>query len=343
MSETEISERAQALLKQLVEMYICDGQPVGSKTLVSAAFPSLSSATIRKVLGDLEERGFLSSPHPSAGRIPTTQGLRFFVNSLLKVSPLNKSQAKKVQDELEAHHSTSALITQVSKVLSELTHMVGIVTMPQSEQRLLRHVDFLSLADNRVLAILVFNEKEVQNRVIVTDHQYNAAELTQASNFLNQHFAGKELLAARQELLQALNQDRCQMDSLMKAVIDVASKAFVAEAHQADYVLAGQQNLFSNPLSSVQQLQKLFEAFTQKQQILHLLDQCLQSKQVQIFIGEEAGSEAFCNYSLITTRYCKDSETLGVLGVIGPTCMRYDKVIPVVNLAAKVLGALLNS
>lgn len=342
MTNETISERAQLLLKHLVNLYIRDGQPIGSKTLVYEAFPQLSPATVRKVLGDLEERGFICSPHTSAGRVPTTAGIRFFVDSLLSVHPLSDMQTKKMEAQLDPNQSTDSIIANTSTVLSELTHMVGIVTLPKGNQHILRHVEFLPLSDNRVLAILVFNEKEVQNRIIVTDHQYTASELTQASNFLNQHFVGKELFSAREELLKALNFDRLQMDSLMKAVVDVAGKAFVPPQKQDDYILAGQQNLFSNPLTSVTQLEKLFNAFTQKQQILHLLDTCLQSEGVQMFIGEESGYDAFRDCSVITSRYTVDGEVVGVLGVIGPTRMRYDRVIPVVEFTAKVLGTLLN-
>ncbi|MBS0289363.1 MAG: heat-inducible transcription repressor HrcA [Proteobacteria bacterium] len=342
MNEITISERAKQLLKHLVNLYIRDGQPVGSKTLVDEAFPQLSPATVRKVLGDLEDRGLICSPHTSAGRVPTTQGIRFFVDSLLSVHPLDEEQANRMTQQFDLNQSTDRLIAKTSSVLSELTHMVGIVTLPKCNHQLLRHVEFLPLADNRVLAILVFNERDVQNRIIVTDQSYSAAELTQASNFLNQHFVGKELLIARQELLKALNFDRTQMDSLMKAVVDVASKAFVRTQPQEDYILAGQQNLFANPLTSVHQLEKIFNAFTQKQQILHLLDSCLQSEGVQMFIGEESGYDAFREHSVITSRYTIDGEVVGVLGVIGPTRMRYDKVISVVEFTAKVLGTLLN-
>jgi heat-inducible transcriptional repressor len=341
MINPRISERAQLLLKHLVDLYLRDGQPIGSKTLASQAFACLSPATVRKVLGDLEDQGYLSSLHSSSGRVPTAQGIRFFVDSLHSVYQLDSSQAKHVQDQLDGAQPAQRLIANASNVLSELTHMVGIVTLPNREYQVLRHVEFLPLADNRVLAILVFNEKEVQNRIIITDKQYSASELTQAGNFLNQHFAGKEIQLARQELLQALVKDRSQVDSLMQAAVDVASKAFLPEQHQNDYILAGQQNLFSDPAATLSQLHKLFEAFTRKQQMLRLLDQCLFSERVQLFIGEESGYDAFREYSVVTSRYSIDGETVGVLGVIGPTRMRYDKVIPVVELTARVLGSLL--
>lgn len=342
MNDKPISERAQLLLKHLVELYIRDGQPVGSKTLVSEAFPSLSPASVRKVLFDLEERGFLSSPHTSAGRIPTTQGIRFFVDSLLSVHPLEKAAAQQVATQLSPSHTTENLILQTSCVLSELTHLVGVVTLPQRGSQVLRHLEFLPLSDNRVLVILVLNERDVQNRIITVDRNYSATELARTSQYLNQHFVGKDLTLARQELLRALNQDRTQMDSLMKTVVEVASKALLPEARQSDYVLAGQQNLFTHPTTSIAQLQKLFTAFTQKQEVLHILDQCLQSDKVQMFIGEESGYEAFRECSVITSQYQVNGETVGVLGVIGPTRMRYDLVIPVVELTAKILGTNLN-
>lgn len=343
MKQKTISHRASILLKHLVEIYLKEGQPVGSKTLVHSALPMLSPATIRKVLGDLEDLGYLTSPHTSSGRIPTTQGIRFFVDSLLAVHPLEVEglEIEKATKEISPHESPLDLITKTSALLSELTHMVGIVTLPKREQQILRHLEFLPLSDNRVLVILVINEKEVQNRIIMTDRPYTMGELNQASQFLNQHFLGKDLYLARQELLHSLNRDRDHMDSLMKAVVDVASKALEPPEVSNDYILAGQQHLFSNPTASISQLQRIFEAFTQKQQILGLLDHCLKSEGLQMYIGEESGCDPLREFSLITSQYKIDGKTIGVLGIIGPTRMQYDKVIPVVELTAKWLGSLL--
>lgn len=343
MNTPVMSDRAQVLLKHLIELYIRDGQPVGSKTLVHEAFQGLSPASVRKVLCDLEEQGYLTSPHPSAGRLPTTRGIRFFVDSLLSVYPIDDFKVKRVKKQFEqSHHSVNSLVTAASHVLSELTHMVGIVTLPKSDLLILRHVEFLSLSENRVLVVIVLNEQEVQNRIITTERQYSATELTQASNFINFHFAGKEWQTACQELLQAINQDRCQLDHLMKTVVEVATQVFLPEASQGEYVLSGQEHLFAQPLTSVSQLKKVFEAFTQKQAILHLLARCLHSNRVQMFIGEESGYEAFREYSVITSRYHVEGQTIGVLGVIGPTRMPYNRVIPIVELTAKILGTSLN-
>ncbi len=343
MDNAGLSNRAQILLKDLIELYIRDGVPVGSRTLASLSTNNLSSATVRKVLCDLESQGYLSSPHPSAGRLPTNLGLRFFVDSLLTKTPLEDKQLNDVKQKLDPNKPTEDLIHSASSILSELTQMVGVVTVPKREKLMLRHVEFLPLADNQVLAILVLNEKEVQNRIIQTQQKYTASELTQASNFLNQHFSGRDLLSSRNELLQALQVDKTQMDSLMQAVVDVAGKAFISEPSGQDYVLAGQQNLLSDSsYVKMSQLQKLFGAFTEKQQILGILDQCLQSDGVQMYIGEESGYEALHAHSVVTSRYAVDGELVGVLGVIGPTRMPYDKIIPIVDLTARMLSTALD-
>lgn len=343
MADSVLSQRAQILLKNLIELYIKDGSPVGSKTLVSSTTSDLSPATVRKVLCELESQGYLQSPHPSAGRLPTHLGLRFFVDSLLTSEPLDEAKFADVKQKLDPNKDTVELVASASTILSELTQMVGVVTVPKREQLILRHVEFLPLADKRVLAILVINEKEVQNRIILTEHPYTGSELIQTSNFLNQHFVGKDLLSARKELLRDLESDRIQMDTLMKTVVDVASKAFVTEENTQDYILAGQQNLLSDPsYVKITQLQKLFNAFTEKQQILEILDQCIQSDGVQMYIGEECGNDALHDHSVVTSRYAVDGKLVGVLGVIGPTRMPYDKIIPIVDLTAKMLGTALN-
>lgn len=340
-NEPKLNHRAQLLLKHLIEMYIRDGQPVGSKTLVSEAFPLLSPATVRKVLCDLESFGFLVSPHTSAGRIPTTQGLRFFVDSLLTFERLDPLSAHQVVEQLTPEETTESVLTKTSALLSELTKMVAVVSLPKRDNHILRHVEFLPLNENRVLVVLVFSEREVQNRIICTQRKYTQAELIQASNFLNHHFAGKDLDFARQELFNSLKQDRFQMDLLMQTVLDVASKAFTPKNPREDYILSGQQNLFDNPSISIDKLQKLFEAFTEKQAILQLLDQCLQSEGVQMFIGEESGYDPLKEHTVVISQYKLDGAVVGALGVIGPTRMRYDKIVPIVELTAKIVDSVL--
>lgn len=338
ISDDTISPRAQQILKRLVELYLQDGQPVGSKTLAQMATPNLSPATIRKVVGDLEDRGLLLSPHTSAGRMPTALGLRFFIDSLLQVHPLTGHAAKEVELHLEQGQPVDLLLNNTSQLLSEVTHLVGIVTVPKREHLILRYVEFLNLSDNRILVILVLNEQDVQNRIIVSEAVYSDSELKQVSNFLNQHFCGKELNQARRDLVASLERDRLQVDRFMRTVIDVAGKAFENTEPKSGYVLSGEANLVQSLSVERDKLHRLFNVFDEKRQILHLLDACLKTDGVQIFIGEESGYDALQACSVVTSRYTLNGEAVGVLGVIGPTRMPYDKVIPVVELTAKLLG-----
>lgn len=338
-----ISERAQHLLKQLVELYIKHGGPVGSKTLSEKTANKLSPATIRKVMGDLEDKGFVHSPHTSAGRVPTSRGLRLFVDSLLTCHPLDQNKIIDFQAQLDPYQSTDRLISTTSSLLSEITHMAGLVTLPKHERLTLKYVEFISLSENRVLVVLVVNEREVQNRIIVTKKTYTASDLVQAGNFLMQHFMGKDLKQARRDLINALAQDKLKADSLMDTILEMATQAFNPPASRESYVLAGEGKLVSHAKpQALDHLQKLFAAFSEKSEILHLLDACLESDGVQLFIGEESGFEAFEHYSIVTSRYKINGQVVGVLGVIGPTRMPYGQVIPIVDITAKLLGTALN-
>lgn len=345
ISESSISVRAQAMLKQLIEMYIEQGQPVGSKTLAEQTPHQLSPATIRKILGDLEDQGYLISPHTSSGRVPTAKGLRFFVDSLLTVHPLAEANVAEVQAKINPHQTTENLLTCATNVLSEFTHMMGIVTLPKREKIVLKQVEFMALSENRVLAVLVMNECEVQNRIILTERVYSDSELKQASQFLNQFFAGKDLNAAREEIIASMKQDKSKVDWMMQTVLDVATKAFIPEQQpKSDYFMSGQSNLLSHLYQpgSLERIPELFTAFQEKQQVLSLLDGCLNTDGVQMFIGEESGWSALKEFSIVTSAYTVSGKVVGVLGVIGPTRMQYNKVIPFVDMTARLLGMALN-
>lgn len=343
-SHLPINERSQHLLKVLVERYIRDGQPVGSKTLALETSLGISPATIRNILSDLEEHGYLSSPHTSAGRVPTARGYRFFVDSLVTVQPLERAVVDQFQQTLTRDQNVPSLVTTVSNWLSELTRLTGLVMLPRREMIVLRHIEFLPLSDNRVLVILVLNDHEVQNRIICTDKKYSLTDLQQAANYLNDLYGGQDIIRVRKNLLAAMQEDRKGMDRLMQAAIDVAGKAFDTTADNSpDYVVAGQSHLLDLvDATGVTRLRQLFEAFTQKQSILHLLDQCLNTEGVQIFIGEESGYDVFGECSVVTAPYSTDGKIAGVLGVIGPTRMPYERVISVVDVTAKLLSAALN-
>jgi len=340
----KINERAQYLLKILVDRYIREGQPVGSRTLSREAALDLSPATIRNVMADLEEMGLICSPHTSAGRIPTVRGYRLFVDTLLEVKPPDQEEEHQLRELFkQCDNDEQRLLDQTSNLLSELTHLASVIMLPYSESKALRHVEFLSLSEKRVLVILVFNEHEVENRIIHTQHSYSAAELQNAANYLNQAFVGKNIKEVREDLLCDLQKTRQDMNHMMRMVIEVTNKVFDTEETQRDFVIAGQTNLMdAAELSSIDKLRDLFLAFNQKRNILHLLDQAVKAQGIQIFIGEESGYEVLVDCSVITSPYKVKGEVIGVLGVIGPTRMPYERVIPIVELAAKLLGSALN-
>ena len=340
---TELNDRSLYLLKNLVERYIVDGQPVGSRALAKDCDLNLSPATIRNVMADLEDLGLVRSPHTSAGRVPTVSGYRLFVDSLLTVKPLKKQELTRLQQTLENFENTEDGVEVASRLLSDFTKMAGVVMLPRRELVNLRHIEFLKLSHSRVLVIFVTNEQQVHNKIIHTAREFSAAELQQAGNYLNAIYAGRSLAAVREDVLQELRADQERMNQAMLDAVAMAQLAFRQDEAEEDYVLSGETNLMGfSELSDMQRLRQLFEAFSQKRAIIHLLDKCLEADGVQIFIGEESGYHAFDHCSLVTSTYCIDDQVLGVLGVIGPTRMAYEKIIPFVDATAKLLGAALN-
>ena len=344
MSNTQVlNERSLQLLKTLVERYISDGQPVGSRALSKDSDLNLSPATIRNVMADLEDMGLVHSPHTSAGRVPTVSGYRLFVDTLLTVKPLESKDLTRLHQGLSVSEDSSDMIGVASRLLSELTQMAGVVTLPKRELVCLRHIEFLSLSHTRVLVIFVTNEQEVHNKIIHTSKVFSPAELQQAANYLNSIYSGRSLDAVRKAVLKELQEDQERMSQGMLDAVKMAQLAFDQDNKKDDYVLTGETNLMGfSELSDMERLKNLFEAFSQKQGVIHLLDQCMKADGVQIFIGEESGYRAFDHCSLVTSSYSVSDEVVGVLGVIGPTRMAYEKIIPFVDVTAKLLGAALN-
>jgi heat-inducible transcriptional repressor len=344
-SDDGLTERAQLLLKALIENYIRDGQPVGSRTLSRDSGLSLSSATIRNVMADLEDLGFVASPHTSAGRIPTDKGYRFFVDTLLKLKPLHHEEIEEIERRLgtEAANGRS-LVQTVSQMLSNVTHMAGLVTLPNPNYVALSQIEFIALSENRALAIMVMNNREVQNRVVQLDRYYSTEELRRAANYLNEAFAGRSLPDVRAQLLGQLQETRQHMNQLMQDAIHMAQKVFTEPNERVEYVIAGETNLMGfAELSNVDRLRRLFEAFNEKHDILRLLDSCLRADGIQIFIGQESGYRILDDISVVTAPYTLDNRVVGVLGIIGPTRMAYERVIPIVDVTAKLLGSALNA
>jgi heat-inducible transcriptional repressor len=342
LTETAVNERALYFLKVLVERYIKEGLPIGSRTLAKDAGLDLSPATIRSVMSDLEDMGLVVSPHTSAGRVPTLSGYRMFLDCLITLKPLDEREVGAMREQLGTALEPSRLIQSTSQLLSGVTHMAGVVRLPRRERPSFRQIELLHLSADRVLAILVTNEEEVHNRILHTGKAFSAAELEQAANYINSRFAGRGLAEVRADLLQEMRDARAHMDRVMAEALELAGQV-VGEGDEADdYLIAGQTNLMDfNELASMDRLKQLFTAFTEKQQILHLLDRCMEAEGVQIFIGEESGYKVLDGVSVVTAPYGVDDRVLGVLGVIGPTRMAYERVIPIVDVTARLLGAAL--
>jgi len=347
-SEEGLSERAQHLLRVLVQTYIREGQPVGSRALTRDSGLNLSAATIRNVMADLEEMGFVASPHTSAGRIPTDRGYRFFVDALMRAQPPTAEGPE--MGELRRQFDTStdnpkALIATASQLLSSITHLAGLVTLPLAQVAQLSQIEFLGLSENRILVVLVYNDREVQNRIIQLERYYSADELRRAAAVLNEFCRGRSLGQVREALLHELKQTHESMNQAMLDAISMAQQVFSTEESPGgiEYVMAGETNLMGlAELSSVDKLKRLFEAFNEQRDILNLLDHSLRADGVQIFIGHESGYQILDDCSVVTAPYSTADGVAGVLGVIGPTRMAYERVIPIVDLTAKLLGSALN-
>lgn len=339
--DSDLDPRARQLLRTLISRYIRDGEPVGSQTLATHAGLDVSPATIRNILGDLEDLGLLTAPHASAGRVPTAQGYRVFVDSLLQLKPLREGELTRLRGQLPAGTGTQSLLGSASQLLSAMTRFVGVVSVPRREQFAFRHIDFVPLDPQRVLAVLVFADNEVQNRVLAVRRPWDAGELERIAQYLNRQFAGLSLVQMRSSLLRELRAARGEMEALLAASMELAEQALAPD--DEDMLVAGQARLLGvQDLSNLDRLRELFEAFSEKREILQLLERTIHAPGVRIFIGEETGLAPLGDVSLVTAPYAAGGQTLGVLGVIGPKRMAYERVIPVVQAAADALGDALN-
>lgn len=336
-----LNERAQILLKTLVERYIHEGQPVGSRALSKFSGLDLSPATIRNVMADLEEMGLVASPHTSAGRVPTPKGYRLFVDTLLVVKTLDKVELNHLENHLHPDNP-SRLINVASQLLSDLTRFAGVVVTPKRKGAVFRYIEFMALSEKRILLIIVTPEGDVQNRIIFTNTPYSQSDLIEAGNFINQHYAGCTLDEIRGRVNTELKQLRGEMISLMSAAIEAGGDA-VNESSEA-VVLAGERNLLQiDDLSdNLISLKKLFELFERKTKLLQLLELSRQAHGVKIFIGGESDVSSLEEFSVVTAPYEIEGEIVGTVGVIGPRRMAYERVIPIVDITAKLLSSSLS-
>lgn len=337
-----MKDRDLVLMKSLIESYVREGNPVGSKTLLRSSHLSISPATVRNIMADLERQGLLLSPHTSAGRIPTTQGLRIFVDQLVKVKNLKNETVEQLKHTLDPNLETKTILGNASAVLSEMTKMASLVQMPSKPFQRIEHIDFVPLSDKKLLVVLVLQNDEIQNRIIPVERNYAREELAVMANFLNEHIAGKDLAAVRENLLQEMVAEKQRLDELTRQAIDLAAKglnASTGDSGNQPFQISGQTNLVSMAShGQLDNLERIFQAFKQKQQMLGILERSMVADGVKIFIGEESGNQNLSNCSIVTSPYKLKGEAIGVLAVVGPTRMQYDKVIPIVDVTAKLLS-----
>ncbi|MDD5296800.1 MAG: heat-inducible transcriptional repressor HrcA [Rhodocyclaceae bacterium] len=337
-----LDHRAQILLKTLIERYIVEGQPVGSRALSRYSGLELSPATVRNVMSDLEEMGFIASPHTSAGRIPTARGYRFFVDTLLTVQTLDRASIHELQDQLQRDHP-QRLISSASQLLSHLSHFAGVVIAPRRASARIRQMEFLSLPGKRILLIIVTQDGDVQNRILFSERDYTASELIQAANYLNENFAGLDFEGIKLRLKEELKALQTDMSALMSAAIAAGSEA--VQGGSDPVVISGERNLLEveDLSSNMARLRKLFDLFEKKTGLMNLLDHANRAEGVQIFIGGESGLAPLDECSVVTAPYEVNGQVVGSVGVIGPTRMAYERVIPIVDITARLLSSALSS
>lgn len=335
-----MDDRSKSLLKTLIEHYIADGQPVGSRALSKFSGLDLSAATIRNVMADLEDMGFVASPHTSAGRIPTPKGYRLFVDTMLTVKPVEEVMAHEAQDAIQAD-APQRVVAAAAQVLSNLSNFAGVVMTPRRSE-VFKQVEFLRLSEKRVLLILVTPEGDVQNRIILTERDYGPSELIEASNYLNSQFAGLSFFAVKEKLRQELEGIRSGISSLMEAALKVGADNAKPDSNM---IISGERRLLNvGDLSSdMDKLKQLFGMFEEKTELLQLLDVSSRAEGVQVFIGGESELVPMEDMAVITAPYSVDGRIVGTLGVIGPTRMAYERVIPIVDITSKLLSSALSS
>jgi heat-inducible transcriptional repressor len=333
----QLDHRAQTLLKALVERYIADGQPVGSRALSKISGLDLSPATIRNIMADLEEMGLVASPHTSAGRIPTPRGYRMFVDTLLTVQTLDEKAVELRLQPKNQIGSPQRIISSAAQVLSSLSQFAGVVLTPRRES-VFQQVEFLRLSEKRILLVIVAPNGEVQNRLLLTDVDYTRSQLVEAANYINRHYGGLSFDDVRNRLQAELRQLRDDMTRLMQAAVEAGSDAMTE--NNDEVVISGERNLLSvSDLSSnMTSLRKLFDMFEQKTSLMQLLDVSSKATGVQIFIGGESQLMPVDEMSVVTAPYGVNGKVVGTLGVIGPTRMAYERVIPIVDITAKLLS-----
>jgi len=335
-----MDKRAHELLKTLIERYISEGHPVGSRTLSRHSGLDLSAATIRNVMADLEEMGFVTSPHTSAGRIPTPRGYRLFVDTMLTIRPLEDIAAREASEEIQPD-SPKRVIAAAAHVLSNLSTFAGVVMSPKRTQ-IFKQIEFLRLSEKRILLILVSPQGDVQNRILLTSQDYTPSQLIEASNYINSHYAGLDFESVRMRLRNELDGLRADISALMSQAVQASSSTL--QEPQDGMVISGEKKLLEvgELVSDMDKIKRLFQVFEQRTSLMQLLDISSRADGVQIFIGGESALVPIDDMAVITAPYSVDGVVVGTLGVIGPTRMAYERVIPIVDITAKLLSSALS-
>lgn len=332
-----LNARSEQLLKTLISKYIGEGSPAGSKALSVESGLDVSPATIRNILHDLEQQGLVQSPHTSAGRIPTAKGYRMFIDSMLNFVPVEDKLIQQINYDMSSEYDANALINKASTIISQITEYAGVVMIPNQTQTLFRQIEFLSLSPKRILAILITDNGRVQNRVMHVEREYEKGELVEAANFFNHHYSGKSIALVKKSLIDDLAKHSHDLDKIISTSLHFAKNVF-SDDDSESVVVSGKTNLLNVPeFNELKKVKDIFEAFKKKNDLFDLLDKCLKSDGMQVFIGEESGYDLLNECSVVSKPYKVDGQTVGVLGVVGPTRMAYSTVIPVVDLTAKLL------
>ena len=338
-----LGEREQFFLKKLTELYLKEGQPIGSRTLSRLPDITVSPATIRNVMSDLEEMGLITSPHTSAGRVPTSQGLRLYVEQFLVCQPVSREYVTALGESLQQAGDVEETVERASALLSELTGLVSVVMLPDRSREKISHVALVPLSEKRVLVVLVFDNQQAENRFIELDVPLSADQLARMAAFFNDTLVGVSLREAREQLLQRMRALQNELNTAMTQLLEGAQGALDAHVSGKPAVrVAGEHHLLEyRELSDTSKLRALFEEFEAQRNMLHLLDRSLQARGLQIFIGRETGIDVYESCSVVTHSYEMGEEMVGVLGVIGPQRMPYDRVIPMVDITARMLDSIL--
>ena len=339
----ELDERSKKILRELISIYSQTGEPVGSRTLSRRTKLSLSPATIRNVLSDLEDSGYITQPHTSAGRVPTDKGYRFFVNNLLRHPQLNSSQKEMIENHISKNSGNfEELLMLTTEILSRLSHTVALAVAPSMEKMALENMDFVAITPTRILAILVTKGGVVSNKVIEMDEPVVQDELVRIANYIRTEFCGQTLPTIRRRILQLMRQEQIQYDSLLKKAVILSQKSMQGIAADQLYFIGAAQIVKHPEFADLSRTREILEALEEKSKIVHILTECIEGEGIHILIGSENRDPGLKGLTLISSAYRYQDEPIGTLGILGPTRMEYGRMIPLVDHIAKVVSDILS-